>query len=270
MPHKCQFKLDQRPSSDLLKVCEEAYMTVQSLTASILSIKCNRRGRPDPVQLWLLYIAGLTFGAAQASLTLILHNLQREALAFQRIVVEIVGRAYYYRNHPREARLEIDAESFRELKLLNRLKYDRRKTRYRRVKAAWEEIRKRNPSIEKYAKKHGTFKRVMWRRSGRRQDFLYAFYYEIYSRLSHASVLGMRDIVEIGNGLHIKFDSRLKMPDMIVDIIAQYVIVFLELLDEVFELNRATSIQQLKTRLASAHNALLSRLASADGSNKSP
>lgn len=210
-PFTCHYDLDQRPDQELVNLTQRLYRSIQPFLGDKANILLKpRRGLirdviPDTVATWTIYCAVLVAGTADAALTAILHNLGREARALVRQVFECSAKAAYFAGRPREAKLELESEPFRELALLDELGYDKRTSRYRSVKRECVALARARPGLAKYAKSNcgrdfPSVKATVGRRGSRRTERNYAFHYRIASQTVHAGILGMRDVFS-ENGL---------------------------------------------------------------------
>jgi len=90
----------------------------------------------------------LIYGAADAALTLVLHNLGREARVFQRQIFECLIRASNYAENPDEAKLALVSTAFQEMALLDQLGYDRTSERYSRLRQFSESVADVFPKLD--------------------------------------------------------------------------------------------------------------------------
>jgi hypothetical protein len=227
----------------------------------------QRELAPDPLEAWTIYLASLLHGVCDAALTLILHNLGREARILERQAFEYTTKAMYYQRHPRAAKREMEAEVFRDRHLLDDLGYDKRSKRYRSVAALCVALGKKRPALASYARK--TRRKVppsvpeTLGRRGRRNRTMYAYNYRMSSQTLHASILGMREVITEDG---VRFDGRLPNPNLSILFMARYVLVFLKVLDQVFKLGRASDVKQFEDELKPMER----RLFSAIGAYKGP
>jgi hypothetical protein len=272
-PFKCSYELDQRPDKELANLFQRMYRAIQSLLGdqANLTLKprqgIERELAPDAVDAWTIYLASLLHGVCDAALTLILHNLGREARILERQAFEYVTKAMYFQRHPFAAKREMEAELFRERHLLDEIGYDKRSKRYRNIRALCLALAKKRPALAAYARK--TMKRVppsvpeTLGRKGRRRLTMYAYNYRMSSQTPHATILGMREVItEKG----VQFDGRLASPNLSILFMARYVLVFLTLIDQVFALERASEVKAFEDELKPVER----RLFSAIGAYKGP
>jgi len=261
-PFSCKYELDQRPDHELVNLTQRLYRSIQPFLGDKVNIRLKpRRGAvrdliPDPVETWTIYCAVLIAGTADAALTAILHNLGREARALVRQVFECGAKAAYFAGHPRQAKLELESEPFRELELLDELGYDKRSARYRNLRRECAALARARPALARYAKKNRdlpSVKTTVGRKKSRRTNKSYAFHYRIASQTVHAGVLGMRDVVS-DEGF--TFDGREKNPNLSLLFMSAYILVFLRVLNGVFKLGRDTEI----TAFTSEYDALNKRI----------
>lgn len=277
-PFKCSYELDQRPDKDLANLFQRMYRAIPSMLGDEAKFTLKPRQAiarelaPDPVQAWTIYIASLLQGVCDAALTLLLHNFGREARIMERQAFEYVTKAMYYQRHSRAAKREMEAEVFRDRHLLRQLNYDRRSKRYRNIDALCVALAKKRPVLAKYARDTAdrtppTVPKTLGSRRnrglGKRRAAMYALHYRTASQTLHATILGMREVIT-ENG--VSFDGRLNNPNMSLLFMARYVLTFLKLLDEVFELGKADEVKALEDEFQPTEQ----RLFSAIGAYKSP
>ena len=271
-PFSCKYDLDQRPDHELVNLTQRLYRSIQPFLGNTVNIRLKpRRGIvrdviPDPVETWTVYCAVLIAGTADAALTAILHNLGREARALVRQVFECGAKAAYFATHPRQAKLELESEPFRELAVLNELGYDKRSARYRNLKREGAALARARPALARYAKKNRDLpnvKTTVGRKRSRRTNKSYAFHYRIASQTVHAGILGMRDVVSDDGSF--TFDGREKNPNLALLFMSAYVLVFLRVLNDVFKLNRDAQLAAFTTEYDQINKRILSPLAAAKG-----
>jgi hypothetical protein len=269
-PFKCHYELDQRPDKELANLFQRMYRAIQSLLGdqAKLTLKprqgIERELAPDAVETWTIYIASLLLGVCDAALTLILHNLGREARILERQAFEYVTKAMYFQRHPLAAKRELESEVFRERNLLDDVDYDKRSKRYRNNRVLCLALAKKRPALAAYARK--TMKRAppsvpeTLGRKGRRRRTMYAYNYRMASQTAHATVLGMREVItEKG----VQFDGRLANPNLSLLFMARYVLVFLKLLDQVFALGEAAAVKAFEAELEPVERRLFSAIEAA-------
>lgn len=252
----CRYELDERIDRDLANLTQVTYRSLQSFLGDRVNITVNTRQGvtrepfPDPAQAWVIYCTSLIHGAADAAVTLAVHNLGREARILARQIFEYVFKSQYFCTHPLAAKRELETEPFRELWLLEDLGYDRRARRYRDLKRECAELARKRPALAAYAKKTRrkeppSVPKSMGRGS-RRSKEMYALHYRMPSQTLHAGVLGMRDVItEEG----IQFDSRETYPNYVLIDVCRYVIVFARILNSTFSLNKGKEIGELVASL---------------------
>jgi hypothetical protein len=95
---KCTYELDDRVSLDLANLTQRLYRFIPKMLGGQFKFKAVRtklvdiQYQPEPAQVWLASSAVLAYGCADATLTLVLHNLGREAEVMGRQVFEHVLR----------------------------------------------------------------------------------------------------------------------------------------------------------------------------------
>lgn len=248
---KCRYELDERVNRDLANLCQKLYRDINGYLGERVNVRVvQHQGAvleaiPDPVQAWVLYIAALIQGAADAALTLAVHNLGREAKIIVRQIFEYAFKAQYFASHRHEAKRELETEAFREVWMLDDLGYDRRRARYRNAVRESNALRRRRPVLYAYAKRtryreSTSVPKTMGRR-GKRRATTYALHYRVPSQTLHAGILGMRDVFREEG---INFDSREPDPNYTILVLCRYLVLFLRLLNHVFDLGKKTEIDR--------------------------
>lgn len=212
----------------------------------------GRQLLPDPVQSWVIYYASLIAGAADAALTLSLHNLGREARILERQVFEYSMKAWYFQRHKREAKWELEAMPFRQLRFFDQTGVDKRKKPYREVKAMVAKLKKARPALARYAKRTereegpSAMTAMPGRKKSSRKTESYARSYRWPSQTLHGTVLGMEAVFKEAG---VQFDSRLDDGNLPVWIISHYLLTFLTIVDSAFALNKSAEIAGLRDEL---------------------
>jgi hypothetical protein len=264
--YSCPYELDERLEQDLVNLNQQLYRSIQRFlgtTANIKVAKATYFGKqllPDAVQVWTLYCGALIAGAADAALTLSLHNMGREARILERQIFEYVMKAWYFKRHPRAARRELETFPFRDLHFLEQARFDRRKKRFRDVEKMCRALRISRPALARYAKRTAnkeapSVKDTIPRRKGSKE--LTAEYTRAYrwpSLTMHASVLGMAEVIKEEG---IQFDSRLDDPNYTILFTSRFIMTFLTIVNDVFSLSRDSDIEKLNNELVKIEDRLL-------------
>ena len=264
---KCNYSLDERIDEQLGQLCWDLLRSIQPYLGDRVNIPLKTRQGvtrellPDPVQVWTLYYAVLIAGAADGALTLSVHNLGREGRILVRQIFEYTFKAQYFAKHPRSAKRELETEPFRELWLLDDLGYDRRSSRYRKLRAECSQLAKKRPALYDYAKKTRrkeppSVPESMGRPSRHRRG-TYSFHYRLPSQTLHGGVLGIRDVFTSDG---IRFDSRERNPNLALLDTCRYIVAFLKILNGVFSLGKSKDIDGLFDRVKRTEDRLLSYL----------
>jgi len=255
---KCEYALDERLDKDLVNLNQRLYRHIQPMLGDQAKITMQpglylgRQLLPDPVQSWVIYYASLIAGAADAALTLSLHNLGREARILERQVFEYVMKAWYFQRHRREAKWELEAMPFRQLRFYNQTGMDKRRKLYREVRALVTKLKKTRPALARYAKKTereegpSLMTAMPGRKKSSRKTESYARSYRWPSQTLHGTVLGMDSVFKEAG---IQFDSRLDDGNLPLWGISQHVLTFLTIVDSVFALHQSADIAQSKDEL---------------------
>jgi hypothetical protein len=97
-------------------------------------------------------------------------------------------------------------------------------------------------------------------REGERTTANYAFHYRMASQTVHGGVLGMRDVIQESG---IRFDGREANPNLALLFLASYLLPFLQVLDHVFKLKRATELASFKSRYDTISKRILASVTAA-------
>jgi hypothetical protein len=261
-PFVCPHNLDQRIDRELLRTFEQAKFALQgAFENGRLGIHLRQNdGLPaEPWQAWMVYLAGLTFGAADALVTLVMHNLGREAVILERALYEYSQKAIYYANHKAEAELEFYAGPFREIKLLNELDYDKSAARYTEAAETSDHLSQVRPDVAAHAaanegRERGFHSMVKANHGKTAAVSDYAFYYRQQSQTPHASILGMPQVIEFNrNGnlgeVFLKFDSRLPYPNWSLFLGLQHIVNFMALMVNEYPIKPALDVAGFQARL---------------------
>ncbi len=241
---RCHYELDQRPRNDLVRLNQTAYRLIQTALGDTYNVRLGDDELPDPVEVYLLYISALIHGAADAVLTLILHNLGREARIIERQIFEYSARADYYAKRPEEAKRYLISSPFREKQILDELGYDKDTDRYREVELTCNEFSTRWPGAASY--REPTLRNILGPKDDQRITALYAFYYRVHSQMAHATIAGLGGVFREEG---IDFDGRQENPNISLEAVTRFVLTFLSLLNEHLRIDITRQLDVLKNGL---------------------
>jgi hypothetical protein len=228
----CRYDLDQRPLRDLVNFNQYLYRLIPELLVDHTQIAIDKDGLPDAVHYYLLYASALIHGAADAALTLVLHNLGREARLQERQVFECWVRAKYYSDNPDVAFIALRATPFQEKTILERLGYSRQRKRYLEISKVCEDIERLYPLARNY--KEPSIGQIL-RSNEDKEAAFYTFHYRLSSQVAHATFQGAGGVIT-DDGL--QFDSRLPDPNISIAAITTYLLAFIDLLSRKLEIKR--------------------------------
>jgi hypothetical protein len=210
---------------------------------------------PDAVQYYLLYVAALIYGAADAVITLSLHNLGREARIIERQIFEYWLRAAYFADHADEARIALHSTPFQEKMLLDQLGYSKDSQRYRDIARACLEIETAFPEAARY--REPSVKSIIDPNNNGKLARFHALHYRAASQMAHASFNGVGGVWGI-EGL--SFDSRLPNPNFSIVQVASYLLAFIGLIDQKLDLKITRQLQTLRENFATIQERVLEDL----------
>jgi uncharacterized protein DUF5677 len=246
----CSYSLDERCEEPLVQVNQEAYRLIQSAFAPQYRFAMAKDGKPEAVQTWLVFYAVRIYGAADAALTLVLHNMTREAIILQRQIFEYVVRARYYVANPEDARLERETFPLRHLDMMNKMRLEKGSDHYTRVVADCEKIKLDQSDVYEYFLKHkngpASIRTMIGPESDPEVTADYAANYSFPSGISHGGTLSLTDVYGPAG---ISFDSSTDDPNWLLVVITGYILLFLELAQKPLGLNVQKQIDGLKGRL---------------------
>jgi hypothetical protein len=244
MAFTCHYELDQRPDVDLVRLFQEAYRLIESALGDTYRLPIETDGLPDAVQYYLLYAAALIYGAADASLTLTLHNLGREARIVGRQIFEYWTRAQYYASNPAEAKRLLLSSPFREREILDELGYDKETDRYRDLEKDCDEVLARYPGADTY--REPRLRNIVGSKHDPIATKYYAFLYRIPSQTVHGAGAGLGVVMgERG----VAFDSRETKPNISLSIETWLLLQFLSLINNRMRIDISSKLEELKERL---------------------
>jgi len=205
-------------------------------------MELDSTGLPEPVSYYIVYAASLIHGAADAALTLILHNLGREAKILERQVFECWVRAQYYANDPDEARDALYSTAFAEMRLMDDLGYDTSSDRYRNMAKLCKRIARVRPDATRY--REPTIRKIVGAKPENPELLrFYSLHYRIASQMVHGTFAGASGVMAEDQ---ISFDSRQRNPNYTIEAITAYILAFLELADARLALGLGERIRALK------------------------
>jgi hypothetical protein len=236
----CHYDLDQRPHRDLVNFTQYLYRLIPELIVGRTAIERGPDGLPDAVHYYFLYTAALIHGSADAALTLILHNLGREARLQERQIFECWVRAKYYSDNPEVAALALRATPFQEKQILEQLKYDKSRTRYREISEVCKQIELMYPDAKEY--REPSIWEILRSNEDKEASSFYTFHYRLSSQVAHATFQAAGGVIT-EEGL--QFDSRLPDPNLTLRAIVTYLLAFTDLLSKQLMLQRG--VEELPT-----------------------
>lgn len=248
VPFTCHYELDQRPDVGLANLFQESYRLIQSCLGPKTDLKIDSDGLPDPPKYVLLYNAALVHGAADASLTLTLHNLGREARLMGRQIFEYWVRASYYVNNPDEAKALLLSTPFTEKQILDELGYDKTAERYTNLEKDCDYVLNHFPGFTVY--REPSLRRLVGPENDANGKKLYAFFYRIPSQTGHATGAGLGTIMRAEG---IAFDSQEPNPNISLYFDTWIVLQFLTLMNSYLKLGIDASVDGLKGRMEAIH-----------------
>jgi len=244
-PFRCSYELDARLDKELVQLNQSLYRRLQQALEGGYKVRLTSEGLPDAVQFYLLYVAALIYGAADAVLTLSLHNLGREARILERQVFEYWLRASYYAEHPEEARVAFHSTPFQEKALLDELRYSKDSDRYREVLDTCNEIALKVPEAARY--REPSVRSIIDPKNNEELSQFYALHYRASSQMAHASFNG---VVGVWGMEGLSFDSRQGNPNYSIETTTSYLLVFMILINDKLELNLSAELESFKETFA--------------------
>jgi|ERR1700680_1315857 len=240
---KCSYTLDQRVDKELANFNQETYRFLQSIFASGYKVRYEKDGMPNAVDYFLLYNSALLYGAADAVLTLVLHNLGREARILERQAFEYWVRATHYASNPDAARLALYSTPFQEKRILDDLGYDKNQKRYRRLARICQEVQQKVPDAENY--REPPLRAIINPKGDPDLNRFYALHYRVSSQMAHATSAGVGGV---WNTDGLSFDSRQKNPNYTLVNVTIYLLAFLTLLSEHMSIDISAKLSASKER----------------------
>jgi hypothetical protein len=242
-PFRCSYELDKRLDRDLVTLNQELYRFIPQAPGAKVVLSSDDDRIPNAVDYYLVYVSALIHGAADAALTLTLHNLGREARLLERHVFECWIRAAYYVANPAEARLALLSTARQEKRLLDDLGYDKGSERYERVADVAHKIDGKFRQARTY--REPTLAYILRQLGNEKLERTYAFMYRVPSQMAHASFNGKGGVITDEG---ISFDSREPLPNFGIRSVTACLIDFLSLLEEHFKLGVEDDLAAFKAR----------------------
>jgi hypothetical protein len=240
----CHYELGQRPDHELVNLFQESYRFIKVALGDSYNLPLDGDGLPDAVQYYLLYAAALIHGAADASLTLTLHNLGREARIIGRQIFEYWIRAQYYANNPSSAKLFMLSTPFTEREILDQLGYDKSLERYKNLQNECAAVLARFPEFKVYSEP------VLRSMVGAKHDPIatkfYAFLYRIPSQTIHATGAGFGTVMREEG---VAVDSRETNPNIGLHMETWIALRFLALMNDHLSIDTGPKVVELDVRL---------------------
>ncbi|MGA2760872.1 MAG: hypothetical protein ABSF08_11190 [Candidatus Cybelea sp.] len=249
MPFTCTYDLDQRPDPELVNLFQESYRFIEDSLGSTFHFTVDSDGRPNAVQAYILYVAALIVGAADASLTLTLHNLGREARFLGRQIFEYWLRAAYYAARPNEAKSLLLSLPFGERQILDELGYEKDSERYKVLEAQCADTLARHPGFVP----HNEPKLSKIVGSDPTAKKLYAFFYRIPSQTGHATGAGFGAVYKERG---VDFNSQEPNPNIGLAVDAWIIHQFLKLMNVELGLKFTVAVNAFSARLESIRERL--------------
>ena len=190
----CKYDLDQRPNGKLVHFNQGLYRLIAHALGDSRSFRIEPDGLPNAVEYYLLYISAVIYGAADAALTLILHNLGREAGLQERQIFECWVRAAYYTSNPSVAELAMRAVPFQEKRLLDDMGCDPHTESYQELSRLCEQIEERVPGAKTY--REPSVRSILRDANDEQTAQFYASHYRFSSRLSHGSFAAAGSVID--------------------------------------------------------------------------
>ena len=237
---RCSYELDDRVDKELANLCQKTYRSLQNALTPQIKLRRGENGLPDPVQYYLLYTTALVYGAADALVTLVLHNLGREARLLERQIFECSVRAEFYANNPDVARLALLSTPFQEKKLLDQLGYDKTSQRYLRISKTCDEVAAKHPESRIF--REPSLLEMIRRNKDIELTRFYTLHYRLSSQLAHATLAG---VGSVWGKKGLSFDSRLSNPNWSLEMVCVYLLSFMNLLNEHLEVGIKDTIGDL-------------------------
>jgi hypothetical protein len=238
---RCNYELDQRADLELVNLTQAIYRAIPRALEGKANIALDDDGLPDAGQYYLLYVASLIYGAADAALTLTLHNLGREARILERQVFECLVRAAYYAANPEEAKLALLSTAHQEMKLLDQLGYSTDAERYRRVRKVANEVDAQHKFARAY--REPQLRDILSAPGNEGLQRMYALNYRVSSLMAHASFNGAGAIMK-EEGL--SFDSREELVNFGIASVTVCLLAFMELINLHLKLGIDEQIETFK------------------------
>jgi hypothetical protein len=251
VPFHCSYDLDQRLDRELVNLNQSLYRRLQSALSDGYKLQFSDDGFPNAVQYYLLYVAALIYGAADAALTLTLHNLGREARVLERQIFEYWLRAAYFADHPEEARVALHSTPFQEKKLLDEFGYTKESDRYREVLESCDIVEGKMPAAKQY--REPSVRQIIDPKNNPDLARFYALHYRASSQMAHASFNGVGGVWG-PNGL--SFDSRQDDPNFTIVSVTKYLLVFIELAHRELRLGLDADIDEFRRRFMAVQERL--------------
>jgi hypothetical protein len=255
----CHYELDQRPDRELVNLFQESYRFIKVALGDNYDLPLGSDGLPDAVQYYLLYAAALIHGAADASLTLTLHNLGREARILGRQIFEYWIRAQYYANNPPDAELLMLSAPFTEREILDQLGYDKSLERYKNLENSCAWVLAQFPGFKVYSEPG--LRSIVGAKHDPVATKFYAFLYRIPSQTIHATGAGLGTVMREEG---VAFDSRETNPNIGLHIETWLVVRFLALMNDHLNINIGPKVAEFETRLQAVRDRLGEDFGAAD------
>jgi len=188
---------------------------------------------------------------SDASLTLTLHNLGREARIVGRQIFEYWIRAQYYANNPSDAKELVLSTPFTEREVLDQLGYDKGLERYKNLQKQCAAVLARFPGFKVYSEP--TLRSIVGAKHDPIATKFYAFLYRIPSQTIHATGAGLGTVMREEG---VAFDSRETNPNIGLHMETWIVLRFLALINDHLNIDTDPKVAELEVRLQAIRDRL--------------
>jgi hypothetical protein len=219
---------------------------IQSSLGGQYKVRIDDDALPNAVEYLVLYSSVLFYGAADATLTLILHNLGREARLMERQMFEYWTRASYFANNPAEAKRKFLATPFEERAMLDDLNYDKSRDRYKSVSRQCNEVLEKFPNAWPY--REPSIREMLGPKEDARVTSFYALHYRVPSQTGHGTAAGVGNVWDEAG---VRFDSREKNPNQSLETSTLYILGFLDVLNEHLDIDVSKELDSLRLEFSS-------------------
>jgi hypothetical protein len=238
----CTYELDTRLDRDLIGLSQVIYRELAASLGPNYRVPMDENNIPKAVPFYLLYLSALVYGAADAAVTLTLHNLGREARIIERQLFEYWVRSSFYSENPELAQLAMYSTASEERKILDGLNYPRDSDRYRRVMSEAALLDDLKPDAVKF--REPSLQSMLSANDSAKLKQLYTLHYRIASQIAHGAFAGIGMVI---GDEGVTFDSRIPEPNNSIQMVILYVLGFFQILNRELELGVSETIEGFKT-----------------------